>query len=233
MRSTDQDGQGTTEVEIESQTTSNEPSLRETLKQAEASQSRPRRRQAESSDWIASALTRRFGIAGGLAWLGFLTFGVVSEQVKTRLEIAAEEAGTKDVDASAQKEVVTPEGIRYVDLKAGGGAFPQRGFLTVVNYKAYANGQLFEDTYARGKPIVFFYEARPLTGGVCPGVEIALRTMRAGGKRRVKIPPELGFGDNGITLRATEHVPEKRGEVPPGATLEYELELVRVSIPPS
>ena len=37
----------------------------------------------------------------------------------------------------------------------------------------------------------------------------------------------------GLTLRPTEHVPEKAGIVPPGATLEYELSLVRVSIPPS
>ena len=37
----------------------------------------------------------------------------------------------------------------------------------------------------------------------------------------------------GLTLRPTEHVPEKAGVVPPGATLEYELSLVRVSIPPS
>lgn len=47
------------------------------------------------------------------------------------------------------------------------------------------------------------------------------------------VPPALGFGDRGLTLRPTEHVPEKQGVVPPDATLEYELELVRVSIPPS
>lgn len=77
------------------------------------------------------------------------------------------------------------------------------------------------------------YGKRPLSGGMCPGVEEALRTMKAGGQRRVTVPPELGFGDRGLTLRPTEHVPGKAGEVPPGATLEYELSLVRVSIPPS
>ena len=40
-----------------------------------------KRRGAGSTDASASTLTRRFGLAGGLAWLGFLTFGVVSEQV--------------------------------------------------------------------------------------------------------------------------------------------------------
>lgn len=47
------------------------------------------------------------------------------------------------------------------------------------------------------------------------------------------VPPKLGFGDQGAVLRPTEHVPDKQGEVPPGATLEYELSLIRVSIPPS
>ena len=47
------------------------------------------------------------------------------------------------------------------------------------------------------------------------------------------VPPELGFGSQGTVLRPTEHVPTKQGIIPPGATLEYELDLVRVSIPPS
>lgn len=53
------------------------------------------RRKADSSDWVTSQLTRRFGLAGGLAYLGFLTFGVVSEQIKTRLEVASDIRGTK------------------------------------------------------------------------------------------------------------------------------------------
>ena len=107
------------------------------------------------------------------------------------------------------------------------------GYIVVLDYKGYADGRLFEDTTARGKPIVFLYGKRPFAGGMCAGVEQALAGMRAGGRRRVTVPPELGFGDRGITLRPTEHVPEKAGTVPPGATLEYELTLVRVSIPPS
>ncbi len=55
----------------------------------------------------------------------------------------------------------------------------------------------------------------------------------AGGVRKVIVPPELGFGNQGTVLRPTEHVPTKQGLVPPGASLEYELSLIRVSIPPS
>lgn len=187
--------------------------------------------QAESVDIVGSALTRRFGLVGGLAWFGLLAFGVISEQIKTRREIAAEAEGTKDVESV--REVVTEEGLRYRDLKVGGGATPQKGFLTVLHYRASADGQVFEDTRSRGKPIVFLYQARPFTGGLCVGVEKALATMRAGGKRVVEVPPELGFGASGAVLRPTEHVPDKQGTVPPNATLQYELELVQVSIPPS
>lgn len=92
---------------------------------------------------------------------------------------------------------------------------------------------MFEDTRARGKPIVYVFGGRPFTAGLCAGVEEAISTMKAGGRRRVVVPPQLGFGDRGAVLRPTEHVPEKQGVIPPGATLEYDIELLRVSIPPS
>eukprot|EP00878_Enallax_costatus_P032060 GHUV01035154.1.p1 GENE.GHUV01035154.1~~GHUV01035154.1.p1 ORF type:complete len:189 (+),score=44.25 GHUV01035154.1:837-1403(+) len=99
--------------------------------------------------------------------------------------------------------------------------------------RARANGVEYESTKSRGKPIVYLYGSRPFTGGMCEGVEQAMASMKAGGKRVITVPPELGFGDKGFMLRPTEHVPDKQGIIPPGATLEFELELVRVSIPPS
>lgn len=49
------------------------------------------------------------------------------------------------------------------------------------------------------------------------------------------MPPSLGFGEKGISLRGTEHRPDKeaQADVPENATLHYELELDRVSIAPS
>ena len=63
---------------------------------------------------------------------------------------------------------------------------------------------------------------------------IVIRIM-SGGIREASIPPQLGFGEKGISLRPTEHVPgkEQQGEVPANAELVYTLELLRVSIPPS
>ncbi|PNH03110.1 Peptidyl-prolyl cis-trans isomerase FKBP17-2, chloroplastic [Tetrabaena socialis] len=189
------------------------------------------KRKAESTDAISTFLTRRFGIAGGLAWLGFLAVGSIGEQVKTRLEVASEESGTRDVQDAP--EVVLPSGVRYRDLRVGGGSYPVRGYLTLLDYSATADGVPFESTRARGKPIVYLFGGRPFTGGMCAGLEEAILGMRAGGRRLVTVPPELGFGARGAVLRPTEHVPDKQGVVPPNATLEYDVELLRISIPPS
>lgn len=54
-----------------------------------------RKKSVETTDWVASSLTRRFGIGAGLAWAGFLAFGVISEQIKTRIEVSQEEANTR------------------------------------------------------------------------------------------------------------------------------------------
>jgi hypothetical protein len=74
----------------------------ETQPQPQAVPSRAPKRaatSADSTDWVASSLTRRFGIGAGLAWVGFLAFGVVSEQLKTRFEVAQQQANTKSVPA--------------------------------------------------------------------------------------------------------------------------------------
>lgn len=94
-------------------------------------------------------------------------------------------------------------------------------------------GEVVEDTFARGKPIVFLFGGRPFTAGLCAGVEEALRTMRAGGKRIAVVPARLGFGEAGGVIQSTRHAGDKDGVIPPNATLRYELVLERVSIPPS
>lgn len=186
---------------------------------------------AASTDAVASALTRRFGLAGGLAWLGVLTAGVVGEQVKTRLEVAEAAKTTRAVDNAPV--ITLPDGTTYQDVVAGGGTAISKGLLVALHSTLTANGLPVDDTLARKKPIVFIAGTRPLTGGLTPGAEAALAGMRAGGVRVVTVPPASGFGSTGATLRPTEHVPEKRGDVPPNATLTYRLQVVSVSVPPS
>jgi FKBP-type peptidyl-prolyl cis-trans isomerase len=214
-----------------------EPSIKDILKSAHKQQSKQQsqRVQPQSTDAVTSFFTRRFGIKAGLAWVAVLTAGVLGEQIKTRIEQAEEESATQDLVNAPVITQKLPNGLEYSyqDVKLGGGQLPRKSWLIVLHYKAYANGELFEDTYERNKPIVTLYGSRPFTGGLNKGVELALSTMKAGGQRVVTIPPELGFGEKGAVLRPTLHVPGKDGRIPGNSTLKYELELVRVSIPPS
>ena len=66
--------------------------------------------------------------------------------------------------------------------------------------------------------------ARPFQGALCLGVEEGLAGMRAGGSRRLVVPPALAF-PGGARFPG--------GEVPPDATLTYTIKLLRVSVPPS
>ncbi|KAK9796291.1 hypothetical protein WJX73_006385 [Symbiochloris irregularis] len=191
-----------------------------------------KRRKTETTDWISSTLTRRFGLAGGLAWAGFLAFGVISEQIKTRLEGKSESEGTKDV--SGATEVTTETGLRYTEVRKGGGAKPRKGYLVVLDLRVTdPEGKILLDTRETGKQIVATYGGRPFTGGLCQGVEEALSHMQGGGIVEANIPAALAFGSNGATLQPTRHIPDKRGNVPPNTDLQYRIELLRVSIPPS
>lgn len=183
----------------------------------------------ETTDWVASSLTRRFGIGAGLAWAGFLAFGVISEQIKTRIEVSQEEANTRDV--KEEKEIVLPNGIRYYDLRLGGGATPRPGDLVVINMKGQVQetGQVFMDTFEskdNKKPLALVLGSKPYSKGLCEGVDYVLRSMKAGGKRRVILPPSLGFGEEGAEL-------ESGFQIPPSASLEYVVEIERVSIAPA
>ncbi|WJX66710.1 hypothetical protein P8452_51241 [Trifolium repens] len=99
------------------------------------------------TDWIATSLSRRVGLGAGLAWVGFLAFGVVSEQIKTRFEVSQQEANTSNVEE--EKEVILPNGIRYYELKIGGGHTPRRGDLIVIDImgKVESTGEVFVNTF--------------------------------------------------------------------------------------
>uniref|UniRef100_A0A1J3EWN9 peptidylprolyl isomerase n=1 Tax=Noccaea caerulescens TaxID=107243 RepID=A0A1J3EWN9_NOCCA len=188
-----------------------------------------RKKGVETTDWVASSLTRRFGIGAGLAWAGFLAFGVVSEQIKTRIEVSQEEANTRDVEE--EKEIVLPNGIRYYDLRLGGGATPRPGDLVVINLKGQVQGtgQVFVDTFGskgKKKPLALVVGSKPYSKGLTEGIDYVLRSMKAGGKRRVIVPPSLGFGEDGAEL-------ESGLQIPPNASLEYIVEIDRVSIAPA
>lgn len=88
-------------------------------------------------------------------------------------------------------------------------------------------GEVFVYTFAgNAKSLALVMGSRPYTKGMCEGVEYVLRSMKAGGKRKVVVPPSLGFGDNGADLGSGV-------QIPPSATLEFVVQVDKVSIAPA
>lgn len=119
--------------------------------------------------------------------------------------------------------------IRYYELRVGGGASPRPGDLVVIDLKGKIEGseEVFVDTFdGDKKPLAIVMGSRPYSKGVCEGIEYILRSMKSGGKRRVIVPPSLGFGEKGAELGSGV-------QIPPFATLEYIVEVDKVSIAPA
>lgn len=110
--------------------------------------------------------------------------------------------------------IITPSGLRYQELQPGKGASPQRGQTAVVHYVGtLADGQKFDSSYDRNQPFRF----RVGVGQVIKGWDEGVATMKVGGKRRLQIPPELGYGARGAG-----------GVIPPNATLNFDVELLAI-----
>lgn len=125
--------------------------------------------------------------------------------------------------------MVLPNGIRYYEVRVGGGGTPRNGDLVVIDLegKVEGSGEVFVDTFGeKKKPLALVMGSRPYSKGMCEGIEYVLRSMKAGGKRRVIVPPSLGFGEQGADLGTGV-------QIPPFATLEYILQVDKVSIAPA
>ncbi|MCS6783048.1 MAG: FKBP-type peptidyl-prolyl cis-trans isomerase [Gloeomargarita sp. SKYBB_i_bin120] len=110
--------------------------------------------------------------------------------------------------------IITPSGLRYQELRLGKGASPKRGQTAVVHYVGkLADGQVFDSSYDRNQPFRF----RVGVGQVIRGWDEGVATMRVGGQRRLEIPPELGYGAQGVG-----------GVIPPNATLYFDVELLAI-----
>lgn len=105
--------------------------------------------------------------------------------------------------------------VEIKELQEGSGDPAKVGDRLKVHYTGWLlDGTKFDSSVDRGTPL-------PLQlgkGEVIPGWEKGLEGMKAGGKRRLIIPPELAYGKQG-----------HRPTIPPNATLIFEVELVSIN----
>lgn len=110
--------------------------------------------------------------------------------------------------------VMRPRGTRVVDLKAGTGPAARAGSTLLVHYVGrLEDGSTFDSSKGRGVPFEFVVGR----GSVIEGWDSGILGMRAGGVRRLIIPPEEAYGEQGAPPA-----------IPPDATLTFEVELLKV-----
>ena len=111
----------------------------------------------------------------------------------------------------------TASGLQYEDTVVGEGAEAKRGGNVTVHYTGWlynegVQGAKFDSSKDRNDPFQFALGA----GHVIRGWDEGVAGMRVGGRRKLLIPPEMGYGARGAG-----------GVIPPNATLLFEVELLR------
>jgi FKBP-type peptidyl-prolyl cis-trans isomerase FklB len=150
--------------------------------------------------------------------------GQLRTQVQQNVEAKAKEQGAANrktgeafLAANKSKEgiVTLPSGLQYKILTQGNGPKPTAKDTVTCNYRGtLINGKEFDSSYKRGEPASF-----PVSG-VIPGWTEALQFMPVGSKWQLFIPPDLAYGDNGAG-----------GDIGPGETLIFEVELLSIGEP--
>jgi uncharacterized damage-inducible protein DinB len=109
--------------------------------------------------------------------------------------------------------VVEGAALRYIDIKAGDGEPAAAGKEFSVHYTGWLrDGTKFDSSLDRNEPITFVQGRRQ----VIAGWDLGFEGMKVGGKRRLFIPYQLAYGEQG------------RGPIPPKAELVFDVELVGV-----
>lgn len=134
-----------------------------------------------------------------------------SREKRVAAERAAAEAKMEELAAGFEK---TESGLRYKFINKGNGKKAEKGRTVAVHYSgSLENGKIFDNSYARKKPIEF-----PLgMGHVIEGWDEGIALLQVGDKARFVIPSYLGYGASGAG-----------GVIPPNATLIFDVELMDV-----
>jgi FKBP-type peptidyl-prolyl cis-trans isomerase FkpA len=125
------------------------------------------------------------------------------------------QTGTSGPTKVTGKPKSTSSGVQYWDITVGTGAAASAGKSVTVHYTGWLakDGKKFDSSVDKGQPFMFKLGA----GQVIKGWDEGVSGMKIGGKRQLRIPPELGYGARGAG-----------GVIPPNATLIFDVELLAV-----
>lgn len=152
--------------------------------------------------WVIGGVTILF-LAGLGIWAG------------TQTQVSAVRAADMQY-LSANKDkpgvLTTSSGLQYQVITEGTGPKPTASDVVLVHYEGkLIDGTVFDSSYQRGQPAAF-----PLNQ-VIPGWTEGVQLMPTGSKYRFVVPPELAYGARGAG-----------GVIPPGAVLQFDIELLAI-----
>ncbi|XP_066378626.1 peptidyl-prolyl cis-trans isomerase FKBP13, chloroplastic-like [Miscanthus floridulus] len=148
---------------------------------------------------------------------------VLSTAVLSRFVLPAE-AGAADGGECPLE--VAPSGLAFCDRVVGTGAAAQEGQLIRAHYTGrLEDGTVFDSSYKRGKPLTFRVGVGEVIKGWDQGIVggEGIPPMLAGGKRTLKLPPALAYGEKGAGCRGWEPT---SCVIPPNSTLLFDVEYV-------
>lgn len=138
--------------------------------------------------------------------------GFLSQQAMAKK--TAHKAKTTETSTTETKGNTSASGLKIEDLKKGTGKVAKAGDTVKVHYRGtLTNGKQFDASYDRGEPFTFHLGA----GEVIKGWDEGVQGMHIGGKRKLTIPSELGYGARGAGAA-----------IPPNSTLVFEVELLGI-----
>ncbi|MED6128169.1 Peptidyl-prolyl cis-trans isomerase fkbp13, chloroplastic [Stylosanthes scabra] len=118
---------------------------------------------------------------------------------------------------------VAPSGLAFCDKLVGTGPQAVKGQLIKAHYVGkLENGKVFDSSYSRGKPLTFRVGVGEVIKGWDEGIlgGDGIPPMLQGGKRTLKLPPQLGYGSRGAGCRGGSCV------IPPDSVLLFDVEFV-------
>jgi FKBP-type peptidyl-prolyl cis-trans isomerase len=150
-----------------------------------------------------------------LTWL----LAIIALAATTMLAQSANKKKATDSETNGPTKVTglpskLPDGLQYWDIKVGAGKEAKKGDSVKVNYTGWlTNGKKFDSSIGRGP-----FTVQPLGNApVIKGWNEGIVGMKVGGKRQLRIPADLAYGQQGYP-----------GVIPPNSTLIFDVELLGV-----
>jgi len=157
-------------------------------------------------------MSRSFALTAGMGVVSLLAFAYFIFGLNMR----PSDEPTRTTSASTVTTAISPtssEQIKIEDTKIGTGKEVKNGDTIVIHYTGtLQDGTKFDSSYDRNQP----FETQIGVGSVIQGWDKGVLGMKVGGKRKLTIPPSLGYGDQDM------------GKIPPNSTLIFDVELIDV-----